>query len=167
MLPEAYANPIVLEESRLWNEGMAKLGDTAPLIPIFSTCTILLWHVPRGSGAASGQEPCELLLESVKEQNKRGVDFVGFIFASCCFGVWEEKLGKSAVSPQSYHVCLEKVHVLREQRQYQDNSEHDGGTLPVAVTWKAEAGPHLLCEQPWRPVSREKGLRCLGSHDAV
>lgn len=78
-----------------------------------------------------------MLVESVKEQNKRGVAFFSFIFASCCFGdfgVWEEKLGKFAVSPQSHHVCLEKAHMLREKPQYQAKPEHEGGTLHVAVT---------------------------------
>lgn len=112
---------------------MAKLGVTAPLIPVFSTCTILLSHACHGRGAASGQEPCELLVESVKEQNKRGVAFISFSLVSCCFGVWVEKLGKSAVSSQSHHVCLEKAYMLREKPQYQANPEHDGGTLHVAV----------------------------------
>lgn len=45
---------------------------------------------------------------SMKEQSKNGVALVSLIFASCCFGVWEEKLGKSAVSPHCYCVMLGK-----------------------------------------------------------
>lgn len=77
---------------------------------------------PMAGRQPQDQEPSELLVDSVKEQNKRGAALFGFIFASCWFGdfgVWEEKLAKSAVSPQSHHVCLEKAHVLREKAQYQ------------------------------------------------
>ena len=68
-------------------------------------------------GSVSGQKPSELLVESVKEQNKKGVALFSFTSASCCFGdfaAWEEKLGKPTAFPLP--LCMlgrEKARVLR------------------------------------------------------
>lgn len=89
---------------------MAELGDAAPLAPIFATYTCYMRTIAQG-GTASGQEHSELLVESVKEQRKKGVALFSYTSASCCFGdfaAWEEKMGKPTASPPSHHVCLEK-----------------------------------------------------------
>lgn len=85
------------------------------LLPTPSSCQ----HAHRGGGAASGQEPSELLVESVKEQNKKGVALFSYTSASCCFGdfaAWDEKLEKLTASPPIPPCMLgkEKAHMLRK-----------------------------------------------------
>lgn len=90
----------------------------------------------RYRGAASGQELSELLVESIKEQNKEGVVLFSYTSAPCCFGdfaAWED--GKTHFFPPIPPCTLgkEKAHMLRKAI-VQASPEHVSGTLHVAVS---------------------------------
>lgn len=157
-MPEACTDPRILEETKLWNGGVAMLGETVPLIPIFATYSILLLHVHHGvcCGAASGQEPSELVLERAKQEGSCSLQLyfcILLFWRLCCLGevspVTPCMLGKEKAC------MLKKSHGSRLALSTWGWHPARGcvSSHRQTVTWNAEAGPCLLCEQSQRAFS--------------
>lgn len=101
----------------------------------------------------------------MKKQSKKGVALVSLIFASCCFGVWEEKLEKSAVFSQSYRVMLGKSTCWEKS----DSTRWTLSMMVAPCLWlwheRQKLDHTYSVSSPGRPGSRENGSPCLGSHD--